>query len=174
MGYKTLVRLGRMVLLLIAQVVVLNNFHLFGYATPLIIGYMIICFETGESRMALLWWGFSIGLLFDMFSNTMGMGTASCTLLAMLKPYILKLYMPRDVVGSFKPTIRSMTFSRYVWYCLSCMGLLHFTFYFLEAFSLSDLLLTIGAMTGGTLLATAIAVCVGFIVRDRAAEREGL
>ncbi len=172
MGHKTLLRLGRMVLLLIVQVMILNNFHLFGYATPFVLGYMIICFETGESRMSLLWWGFSMGLIYDMFSNTMGMGAASCTLLAMMKPYILKLYMPRDVVESFKPTIQSMTLSRYIWYSFTCMALLHFAFYFLEAFSLSDLLLTVGAMVGGTVLATIIAVCIEFIVHNRMIDRE--
>ncbi len=172
MGRKTFIRLGRMLLLLAVQLMVLNHLHLFGYATPLIIGYMIICFETGESRMSLLWWGFFTGLIFDMFSNTMGMCTASCALLAMTKPYILKLFMPRDVVGSFRPTIKNMTLSHYIWYTLTCMGLLHFTFYFLEAFSLSDLLLTIGAMIGGTVIATLVSVCVEYIVHNKLEERE--
>ena len=172
MKRDTYIRLGRMVLLLAVQLLVLNHLHLFGYATPLIIGYMIICFETSVSRMALLWWGFGIGLLYDVFSNTMGMAAASCTLLAMVKPSILKLLMPRDMVESFKPTIQNMGLTRYIWYSLSCMGLLHFTFYFLEAFSLSDLLLTIGAMIGGTVLATLISVCVEYIVRNRIEERE--
>ena len=160
-----------MILLLVVQLLVLNHLHLFGYATPLIIGYMIICFETKVSRMALLWWGFSMGMLYDIFSNTMGMAAASCTLLAMMKPYILVFFMPRDIVESFKPTIQNMGLSRYIWYSLSCMGLLHFSFYFLEAFSLEDLLLTIGAMIGGTVLATLISVCVEYIVHNRMEER---
>ncbi len=172
MGYKTLIRLGRMILLLVVQLMVLNHLHLFGYATPLIIGYMIICFETGESRMSLLWWGFVTGIIFDLFSNTMGMGAFSCTLLAMMKPYILKRFMPRDIVESFKPTIQNMNLLRYIMYSFFCMGLLHFSFYFLEAFSLKDLLLTIGAMIGGTIIATLISVCVEYIVHNRLGERE--
>ena len=128
-----------MLLLLVVQLLVLNHLHLFGYATPLIIGYMIICFETGVSRMSL--------------------------------PYILKFFMPRDIVESFKPTIQNMGLARYIWYSLSCMGLLHFSFYFLEAFSLKDLLLTIGAMIGGSVLATLISVCVEYIVHNRIEER---
>ena len=161
-----------MALLLIVQLLILNHLHLFGYATPLIIGYMIICMETGVSRMAHLWWGFSMGLIFDIFSNTMGMGAASLTLLAMMKPYMLKLFMPRDIVESFKPTIQNMSLSRYIWYTLSCMALLHGCFYFLEAFTLSDLLLTIGAIIGGTVIATTISVCIEYIVHNKLAERE--
>lgn len=171
MNHKTYIRLGRMTLLLAVQLLILNHLHLFGYATPLIIGYMIICFESGASRMSLLWWGFTMGLIYDTFSNTMGMAAASCTLVAMMKPYILKFFMPRDIVESFKPTIPNMGLSRYIWYSLSCMGLLHFSFYFLEAFTLADLLLTIGAMIGGTLLATLITVCIEYIIHNRKEER---
>lgn len=161
-----------MILLLAVQLLILNHLHLFGYATPLIIGYMIICMETGVSRMSHLWWGFSMGMLFDIFSNTMGMGAASLTLVAMMKPYVLKLFMPRDIVESFKPTIENLGLSRYIWYTMSCMAMLHCCFYFLEAFTLSDLLLTIGAMIGGTLLATTISVCIEYIVHNKLAEHE--
>lgn len=161
-----------MALLLLVQLLLLNHLHLFGYATPLIIGYMIICFESGMSRMSQLWWGFIMGLIYDLLSNTMGMGAASMTLLAMMKPYLLKLFMPRDVVDSFKPTIQTMNLSNYIGYTLACMGLLHMSFYFLEAFTLSDLLLTIGAMIGGTLMATLISVCTEYIVHNRQQERD--
>jgi len=171
MNHKNYIRIGRMLLLLTIQLLILNHLHLFGYATPLIIGYMIICFESTVSRESLLVWGFVMGLIYDVFSNTMGMAAASCTLLAMMKPYLLKFFMPRDVVESFKPHIATMGLSRYIWYSLSCMALLHFSFYFLEAFSLEDLMLTIGAMIGGTLLATLIVVCVEYIVHNRTEER---
>ncbi len=161
-----------MALLLLVQLLLLNHLHLFGYATPLIIGYMIICLESGMSRMSQLWWGFTMGFIYDLFSNTMGMGTASMTLLAMVKPYLLKLFMPRDVVDSFKPTIQSMNLSNYIWYTLTCMGLLHMSFYFLDAFTLSDLVLTIGAMIGGTLMASLISICTEYIVRNRPKERD--
>ena len=159
-------------MLLIVQLLILNHLHLFGYATPLVMGYMIICMETGVSRMSHLWWGFIMGLIYDVFSNTIGMGAASMTLLAMMKPYLLKLFMPRDIVESFKPTIQSMSLSRYTWYTLACMALLHCSFYFLEAFTLSHLLLTLGAMIGGTVLATLISVCTEYIVHNKLAERE--
>ena len=172
MKRDTYIRFGRMVLLLAVQLLILNHLHLFGYATPLLIGYMVLCLETGVSRLSHLFWGFGIGLLYDIFSNTMGMGAASCTLLAMVKPSVVKLFIPRETVDSFKPTLKNMGMSRYIWYSLSCMGLLHFSFYFLEPFSLSDLLLTVGAMIGGTVLATLITVCAEYFVRTRVEERD--
>lgn len=164
MGYSTLMRLARFAVLLIVQLVILNHLHLFGYATPLLIGYMIICFETGTSRMSLLLWGFAIGIIYNIFSNTIGIAASSCTLLAMIQPYLVKLYMPRDINESFKPTIQTLGIQKYTWYVLSMMGVLHFVFYFLQAFTMADIWLTIGAMFGGTLLSSILVVCVEFIL----------
>ncbi|MCQ2113076.1 MAG: rod shape-determining protein MreD [Bacteroidaceae bacterium] len=172
MKHPFMIRVCRMLALLIVQLLILNHLHLFGYATPLVIGYMIICFETSVSQMQLLWWGFIMGFIYDIFSNTMGAGMFSCTLLAMTKPYILHLYMPRDITESFKPTIQTLSLSRYIWYVLSCMGVLHVSFYLLEAFTLSDFWLTLGAMFGGTILASLIAVCIEYIVHNKLQDRE--
>ena len=69
-----LTRLFRLFILLLFQVLVFNNIHLLGYITPLVIGYMVVCMHRNASRIAVLVWGFVIGLLFDTFSNTAGMG----------------------------------------------------------------------------------------------------
>lgn len=167
MEYTTLLRFVRFAVLLVIQLLVLNNMHLFGYATPLLIGYMMICFETGTKRIISLLWGFAIGLLFDIFSNTVGIGAASCTLLAMVQPYVLKLFMPRDVNESFRPTIQTLTIQKYVSYVLTCMGILHFCFYLLQAFTMANIWLTIGAMFGGTILASLIVVCIEFIIHNK-------
>ena len=172
MGYSTLVRFGQLLILLVVQVLLLNHMHLFGYVTPVIIGYLVVRMDTSVSRMAHLLWGFAVGLLFDLFSNTAGMGAATCTLLAMVKPYLLRLFMPRDVVGAFRPTVQSLTLSRYAWYVLSCMGLFHVTFYLLEAFTLSNIWLTIAAMVGGTLVSSVVIVCFEYIRHGRPQERE--
>ena len=143
-----------MILLLAVQLLILNHLHLFGYATPLIIGYMIICMETGVSRMSHLWWGFSMGMLFDIFSNTMGKGMASCTLLGMLQPYLLRLFSPNESVDMLVPSFKSMGFDRYIYYAVSSMLIFHLVFYFLEDFSLNHVRL----MVTGALLGTALAV----------------
>lgn len=164
MGYSTLMRYGRFAILLLVQLIILNHLHLFGYATPLLIGYMIICLETGISRMSLLFWGFSIGLIYDIFSNTVGVAASSCTLLAMVQPYLVKLYMPRDINESFKPSIQTLGIQKYSWYVLSTMGTLHFVFYLLQAFTMADFWLTIGAMFGGTILSSVLVICIEFML----------
>ena len=167
MGYTTLLRIARLATLLLIQLAILNQLHLFGYATPLIIGYMVICFDTGTSRLVSLLWAFAIGIIFDLFTNTIGVGAASCTLLAMAQPYLLQLFMPRDINETFKPTIQTLSLQKYIFYVLSCMGVLHLAFYLLQAFTMADIWLTIGAMIGGTLLASLFVVCIEFIIHNK-------
>lgn len=170
MSYESLTRLGRMILLLAIQLMVMNNIHLFGYATPLLIGYMILCFRCSSSRITLIVWGFVTGFIFDLFSNTMGMGMASMTLLGFIQPYLLQRFMPKDETDKFRPTLRTMGLTNYILYALSALFVLHFAFYFLEAFSLSNFLLTFAAILVGTLVSTFLLLLIELIANEGKSE----
>ena len=118
----------RCVLMLMVQVAIVNNIHLWGYATALVVGYVVVRFRSGASRISMLLWGFFAGLMFDMFSDTMGMCMISMTLLAMLQPALLYLFKPRDASGDFIPTIRTMGLWLYVPYVAFSMLALHSSF----------------------------------------------
>ena len=53
------------VILLVAQVLVLNHIHLFGYATPLLYVYFALTLRRGTPRWAVLLWCFAMGLAVD-------------------------------------------------------------------------------------------------------------
>ena len=116
-------RLLRLILLLLFQVMVFNHIHLFGYITPLVIGYMVVCMHRNTSRTEILIWGFVIGLIFDMFSNTAGMAAGSCTLIAMIQPVLLNMLAPRDSADDLTPS-----------FGFALAGLMSFSFEFLLLF----------------------------------------
>lgn len=159
-----------MVLLLAIQLMVLNSIHLFGYATPLLIGYVIIRFRCSSSRISLLLFGFVTGLIFDLFSNTMGIGAASMTLLAFVQPILLDKFMSKDETDKFRPTIRTMGLVSYSLYALTSFLILHLAFYILEAFSMANFWLTFAAIITGSLVATALTLLIELIWNDRKAE----
>ena len=142
-------RLLRLILLLLFQVMVFNHIHLFGYITPLVIGYMVVCMHRNTSRTEILIWGFVIGLIFDMFSNTAGMAAGSCTLIAMT------------------PSFHTLGFWNYIFYVLLLMLVLHGLFYLLDAFTLANFLLTLISIIGSTVLSTLIIVIMEFLIRPR-------
>lgn len=156
-----------MVVVLLIQILILNNIHIAGYITPLFIGYMLVPFNKGAGRIELLIWGFTTGLIFDMFSNTAGMGAASCTLLAMLQPSLVNLFTPRDAAEDFTPGFRTMGFWNFILYCLLSMLVLHGLFYALDAFMLQDWLLTLIAIGGGSLATSALCIIAELAIKSK-------
>ena len=81
-------RLLLFVILVLAQVLVLNHIHLMGCAIPLLYVYFILGINRLCPQWATLLWGFALGLSIDTFSNTPGLAASSLTLVALLQPYI--------------------------------------------------------------------------------------
>ena len=150
-------RLLLFLVLLLAQVLVLNHIHLFDCATPLLYVYFVVSFQRGFPRWAILLYSFLLGLCLDIFSDTPGVATTSMTLLGFLQPYILELFMQRDDDENFQPAIFTMgpvTFFYYsllltLVYCVVCFALETFSFFnwlqwllsVVGSFVLSELLL---------------------------------
>jgi len=167
MSYNYIIRFLRMLIILVVQILLLNNVHILGYITPLLLGYMILPFNKGADRIEMLLWGFVTGLLFDVFSNTAGMGAASLTLLAMLQPGLINLFTPRDAAEDFTPSFRVMGFWKYVTYCLMGMFIVHATFYALDAFTIANWQLTLSAIAIGTLIATLLCIVAELITKTK-------
>ena len=89
-------RLGWFVVLCVAQVLILNHIHLFDLAIPLLYVYFTITFHRGTPKWMILLWSFALGLAIDVFSNTPGLASGSMTLIAVVQPYLLELFVPRD------------------------------------------------------------------------------
>ena len=167
MSSTFLLRTARLMIILFFQIVVFNHIHLLGYITPLVMGYMLVCFHRNTSRIAILLWGFATGFLFDIFSNTAGMAAASCTLVALMQPVLLQMFCPRDAAEDLVPTFRSLGFWSYLFYVLILMLVLHGAFYLLDAFTLIDWQLTAFSIIGGSLFTTISIVLIEFMVRSR-------
>lgn len=145
-------RLLVFILIVFIQAFVFNQINIMGYATPMVYIFFLLTFRKGSSRIALLLWGFLLGLVMDMFTNTPGIGASSCTLLAMNQQHLLNLFVPRDCPDDLEPSIKQQGMARFYSYILMSTFLYYIFFYLLLAFSLAhvqDLLINV---TGGTLL----------------------
>ncbi|MBQ7440563.1 MAG: rod shape-determining protein MreD [Prevotella sp.] len=119
----------------LVQVLVCNQIHLFGYATPLIYVYFVILFQRNYPKWAILLWSFALGLLIDVFSNIPGVAAGAMTFLAFLQPYILKPFIPRDSIDDLKPSFANLGIMKFSGYTLICVVIYCLTFFSLEAFS---------------------------------------
>jgi len=130
-----LIRLVQMLALVAVQVLVLNHIHLWGMGTPMISVLLLVYMRLGTKRVPTLLWGFCIGLLTDIFSNTPGVGAGAMTFVALLQPPLLQLMVPRDCVEDLLPSYTSMGVWNHIRYVLLLLLLYHLAYFTLESFS---------------------------------------
>lgn len=143
-------KIGWFIGLVLLQVLILNNVHIAGYATPFLYIYLILKFESDVPRNILMLWAFFLGLTIDILSDTPGMNAAATVMLAFLRPVFLRLFVPRDTVDSLVPAIRTMGVSSFLKYLIVSVFVHHGMLLTIEFFSfahIGTLLLRIVAST---------------------------
>lgn len=128
-------RFAAFVALLLAQGLVLNNIHLFNCATPFLHVMFVIHFPRNYPRWAILMWSFMLGLCIDVFANTPGVAAASMTGIALLQPYLLELFLPRDSADALVPSMRTIGVASYFWYAAFIVVVYCLLFFTLETFN---------------------------------------
>lgn len=153
-------RLWWLFVLLLFQVLVCNQIHWLGYATPVIYVYMLCLQPLNTSRSAWLLWGFVTGLLADFFSETPGLGTASMVFASFFAPLLLRLFTPKDSLEDMMPGFRTLGGWNYTWYVLLLVALHQGVLLLLESlsfFNAKDMLYTyLGSTTLTVLLVLAL------------------
>lgn len=132
-------RIGWFIGLVLLQVLILNNVHIAGYATPFLYVYFILKFDSGTSRNELMLWAFFIGLTIDVFSNTPGMNAAATVLLAFIRPSLLRLFTPRETLESIVPSFRSMGTFSFIKYVVAGVFIQHLVLLTIEFFSFTSI-----------------------------------
>ena len=95
----------------------LNNIHLFGSATPMLYVWFPLTFHRNTPHWAALLWSFALGLAIDVFSNTPGLAAGSLTLIGMMQPYLLELFVPRDSVEEMEVSASTLGLGKYALLC---------------------------------------------------------
>ncbi|GJG36145.1 MULTISPECIES: rod shape-determining protein MreD [Prevotella] len=152
MNVDTLKKILWLLVLTLVQVLVLNHVHLFGVATPLLYIYFIIIFQRNYPRWALLLWGFALGLLIDIFSNTPGVTCGSLTVMAFIQPYLLRPFISRDSAEDMQPGIKTLHAVPFCYYSFLCVLIFCVVFYTLEMFSFFNIVYWLECVGGSTLL----------------------
>jgi rod shape-determining protein MreD len=147
------------IILLLAQVLVLNHIHLFHCATPLLYIYVILLFPRDCRRWIVILLSFLMGTVVDVFSDTPGVSMASMTLLGLLQPLVLNLFLPRDSSDDFKPSIKTLGVTRFVYYTISMVLVYCLVFFTLETFNFFNWLLWL-ACIGGSAIITVVFILI--------------
>lgn len=152
MPIDTLRRALIFVVLCLAQALVFNHIHLFGYATVLLYVYFVVMLPRNYPRWAALLWSFAMGLCVDMFSNTPGMASASLTLTAFIQPSLLELFVPRESPENMKSSVSTLGYAKFLTLAFILVLIHCLVFFTIESFSFFNWLHWSLSIVGTTLL----------------------
>ncbi|MCR4764823.1 MAG: rod shape-determining protein MreD [Bacteroidaceae bacterium] len=140
--------------LILLQVLLFDKMTIAGVATPLPYIYLLISWNRDTSRWSLLLTGFFLGFIIDIFTNLPGVNASACTLLAMMQPVYLNLFIPRESQDEYAlvPSITSLKWIGFLKYLVFCVLTHHLVVISLVFFSLNDVLGVILRVLGCALL----------------------
>lgn len=158
--------ISRFLFLALIQGLIMNNILL----TPLhispffyVLFILLLPFETPGWLLLVL--SFFIGWSVDLFSNTFGIHAAACVAMAFLRPLILELNSPRD--GYESGTFPRVSYYGLAWffkYALLLIFIHHILYFFIEAFSFKNILITFGRIALSTILTTFLVVPSQYLI----------
>ena len=136
MNSALLANIFRFVLLLAVQIIIFNNMNFFGFISPFPYLLFIILYPVNGNKSGLLIASFLLGLIMDMFSNSGGIHTAACLVLAYYRPYIFKFSFGLSYEYQTVKLNDVLTPERFSFILVSVV-IHHLTLFVLEAFQFS-------------------------------------
>ena len=139
MNSTLLVNVFRFVLLLAVQIIIFNNMNFLGYISPYPYILFIILYPVNGNKSGLLVASFLLGLIMDMFSNSGGIHTTACLVLAYFRPFIFKFSFGLSYEYQTIKLNDVLTPERFSFILLSVV-IHHLILFILEAFQFSFIL----------------------------------
>lgn len=134
---STTIRFGVLfILLVLLQVLIFNHILLFGVAVPFVFIFFIISLPVGLNLNVLYSLAFLLGFFVDVFSDTLGLNSLSCVLLALVKTPVFYAYVQRDDNSRYMfPSIHSIGWADYSKYLITMVAIYCLLVFCIEYFS---------------------------------------
>lgn len=127
--------IGRFVLLMLLQLLVLNNVYLGGYVMPMLYVLFILMLPTSMSRVPMLLTAFVTGLLVDIMAGVLGINALACLVVAMIRITFADRILTRgENIVIETPSVFSVTPQYCISYMLLLTGAFYLVFYMAELF----------------------------------------
>ena len=133
----------RFLVLLLLQVLLINNLQMLGLCTPCLYVLFLIALPPTLPRWVELLIGFFAGFLLDIFCNTIGVQTAACTMVAYLRPLLIKNMIQDNERLTDTPSSKSLGFITYLKLVVILVLVHHTAMFSLIAFSFHNWWITL-------------------------------
>lgn len=142
---EVLKNIGRFILLVLLQGLILNELSLWGgMAIPYLYILFLLMLPIETPRWLELLIGLVLGLCIDMFTNTIGIHASACVLIAYIRPLYLKGIAPRDGYEyGQRPSIQDMGLSWFLKYAIVLIFIHHLWLFYVEVYSFKGFFTTL-------------------------------
>lgn len=131
------------ILLLLVQIFVLDNIQFLGFINPMLYVLFILSLPVKFPKWLSLILAFIMGLVIDIFSNTLGMHIFATVFIAFFRIPLTNLLITFDDGVNPAPSFKTFGVSKYVRYVVICVLLHHFVLFMIESFSFTSLIYTL-------------------------------
>tara|TARA_R110002012_G_scaffold321809_1_gene551531 strand:+ start:32008 stop:32511 length:504 start_codon:yes stop_codon:yes gene_type:complete len=130
------------IVLVLAQVLVLNNINFLGFINPYLYVIFILLFPINNNRLVFLMLSFALGLTIDIFSDSGGIHAAAALTITFIRPLVLKFCFG-SVYEHNTIKFKNVDFGAKVIYFVILIVIHHFILFALEIFNLKDIILVL-------------------------------
>ncbi|TAF44048.1 MAG: rod shape-determining protein MreD [Sphingobacteriales bacterium] len=128
----------RFFILVFVQVVLLKNITMYNLNIPFLYILFIFLLPFKTPKFFLFFLSFTIGLGVDVFSNTLGLHAAACTLIAFLRILYISITVQNESQETIiTPNLSTMGFRWFFIYTLLLTFTHHFCLYLFEVFDVN-------------------------------------
>ncbi len=124
--------------LVLIQVLIFNQVQFNGFFNPYVYILFVILLPLSTPRYAILILGFFLGLVIDIFTNSLGIHAAATVFIAYARSLVIRLISNREDDRSDYPGLKQNSLVWFVRY-VSIMVVLHHVFlFYIEVFTLAN------------------------------------
>lgn len=158
------VNIFRFLLLLAVQIVIFNNMNFLGYISPYPYILFIILYPVNSNKFGLLLASFLLGFTMDLFSNSGGIHTAACLILAYYRPYLFKFSFGLSYEYQTVKLNDVLTPERFS-FILFSVFIHHLVLFVLEAFQFSFMLDVLIRTVLSTIFTILICIIIIYLIK---------
>ena len=150
--------------LVLIQVLIFNQVQFSGFFNPYIYVLFIILLPLSTPRYATLILAFLLGLVIDIFSNSLGVHSAATVFVAYIRPLVIRLISPREDDRSDYPGLNQNKLSWFINYVIIIVFLHHAMLFYLEVYTFANFFNTLYRVILSSLFSIIVIVLSQFLV----------
>lgn len=150
--------------LVLIQVLIFNQVQFSGFFNPYVYVLFIILLPLSAPGYAVLILAFALGLIIDIFSNSLGIHSASTVFVAYVRPLVIRIISNREDDKSDYPGLNQNKLAWFINYVVIMVLIHHTLLFYLEVYTFANFFNTLYRVILSSLFSIIVIVLSQFLV----------